>query len=67
MGDSHTAGDRRPVTSVGMTVQAEEFLSTSPFQEFFRTEAAAGALLVFCAGAVFVAPNSVWADAYHRL
>ena len=41
--------------------------STSPFQEFFRTEAAAGALLVFCACAALVVANSGWADAYHRL
>ena len=50
-----------------MTVQAEEFCPTSPFQEFFRTEAATGALLVFCACAALVAANSGWADAYHRL
>jgi NhaA family Na+:H+ antiporter len=50
-----------------MTVQPEESAPTSTFQEFFRTEAATGALLVFCACAALVAANSVWADAYHRL
>jgi NhaA family Na+:H+ antiporter len=38
----------------------------NPFQEFVRTEAATGALLVACAGAALVVANSAWADAYHR-
>lgn len=50
-----------------MTVERQESYSTSPFQEFFRTEAAAGALLVVCACAALVVANSAWADAYHRL
>jgi Na+:H+ antiporter, NhaA family len=41
--------------------------STSPFQEFARTEAAGGALLVASAGAALVVANSGWADAYHRI
>src|SRR6266850_3775239 len=39
---------------------------TSPFQEFVRTEAATGALLVICAIAALCVANSPWADAYHR-
>ena len=38
--------------------------STSFFQQFFRTEAAGGLLLLACAGAALVAANSPWADAY---
>ena len=48
-------------------IESQESHSTSPFQEFFRTEAAAGALLVICACAALVVANSAWADAYHRL
>jgi NhaA family Na+:H+ antiporter len=50
-----------------MTVDSQESHSTSPFQEFFRTEAAAGSLLVVCACAALVVANSAWADGYHRL
>jgi NhaA family Na+:H+ antiporter len=50
-----------------MTADPQELRSTSPFQEFFRTEAAGGALLVACACAALVVANSAWADAYHRL
>src|SRR5213083_3021015 len=50
-----------------MTNQCEESASSTPFQEFFRTEAATGALLVFCAAAALGVANSSWADAYHRL
>ena len=50
-----------------MTVESQESHSTGPFQEFFRTEAAAGALLVACTCAALVVANSAWADAYHRL
>ena len=39
-----------------MTVDSQETHST--FQEFFRTEAAAGALLVGCAVAALVTANS---------
>ncbi len=36
----------------------------SPFQEFFRTEAAGGALLVACACAALLIANSPWAEAF---
>jgi len=38
-----------------------------PFQEFFRTKAASGALLVACAGFALVVANLPWAGAYDRL
>ena len=41
-------------------------LTLSPFQEFFKTQAAGGALLVASAAAALVAANSGWADAYHH-
>jgi Na+:H+ antiporter, NhaA family len=41
--------------------------SVSLFQEFFRTEAAGGALLVACACAALAIANSAWAGAYHQL
>jgi len=41
--------------------------ATNAFQEFFRTEAAGGAVLVACAGAALVIANSAWADAYHHV
>ena len=50
-----------------MTAELQESRSTSPFQEFFRTEAAGGALLVACACAALAVANSPWADAYDRL
>jgi len=50
-----------------MYVEPEDSRPTSPFQEFFRTEAAGGALLVACACAALVVANSAWADAYRRL
>ena len=50
-----------------MRVQADESASTSPFQEFFRTEAATGALLFVCALSALGIANSSWADTYHRL
>jgi NhaA family Na+:H+ antiporter len=50
-----------------MTAEAPDSRSTNPFQEFFRTEAAGGALLVACACAALVVANSGWADTYHRL
>jgi hypothetical protein len=50
-----------------MTVDSHESHSTSPFQEFFRTEAAAGfATCRLCVRALVVA-NSAWADGSHRL
>ncbi len=48
-----------------MTVASQETHST--FQEFFRTEAAAGGLLVGCAVAALITANSGWADAYNAL
>jgi NhaA family Na+:H+ antiporter len=50
-----------------MTAKARALRSTSLFQEFFRTEAAGGALLVACAFAALLIANSRWADAYHHL
>ncbi|MEP6594260.1 MAG: Na+/H+ antiporter NhaA, partial [Acidobacteriota bacterium] len=50
-----------------MTGERRGVLWTSPFQEFFRTEAAGGALLVACACAALAVANSPWADAYHAL
>jgi NhaA family Na+:H+ antiporter len=50
-----------------MADEHPESRSTSPFQEFFRTEAAAGALLVGCACVALLAANSPWADVYSRL
>jgi NhaA family Na+:H+ antiporter len=50
-----------------MTVQTEEPISASPFQEFFRTEAGTGALLLTCACVALGAANSRWADAVHGL
>jgi Na+:H+ antiporter, NhaA family len=50
-----------------MYVEPEDSRPTTPFQEFFRKEAAGGALLVACACAALVVANSAWADAYHRL
>jgi NhaA family Na+:H+ antiporter len=38
----------------------------TPFQEFFRTEAAGGALLVACAGVAFAIANSPAGGAYER-
>lgn len=37
------------------------------FQEFFRTEAATGALLLGCACLALFVANSEWAELYHRL
>ena len=50
-----------------MTAEPQDSRSTNPFQEFFRTEAAGGALLVVCACAALIVANSRWADAYQRL
>lgn len=47
-------------------VDVEESAPTSPFQEFFRTEAAGGAILLLSACAALVAANSAWAGTYHR-
>lgn len=41
--------------------------SFGAFQQFFKTEAAGGILLVVCAGAALVAANSGWAHGYHAL
>ncbi len=48
-------------------IDARDTNSTSAFQEFFRTEAAGGALLVACAALALVVANSPWAEAYHHL
>jgi NhaA family Na+:H+ antiporter len=48
-----------------MTVDSQETHST--FQEFFRTEAVTGALLVICAAAALSIANSGWADSYAAL
>jgi len=45
----------------------EDSRPTNPFQEFFRTEAAGGALLVASACAALGLANSGWAEAYHGL
>jgi NhaA family Na+:H+ antiporter len=44
-----------------------DLASTRAFHEFFRTEAAGGALLVLSAAAALVIANSPLADGYHRL
>jgi len=41
--------------------------ATSSFQEFFRTEAASGAVLIACACAALLAANSGWANTYDSL
>ena len=50
-----------------MAAAADDSAPSSPFHEFFQTEAAAGLLLVLCACAALGAANSPWADAYHHL
>jgi NhaA family Na+:H+ antiporter len=50
-----------------MTAEAPENRATNPFQEFFQTEAAGGALLVGCACVALVVANSRWADGYRNL
>jgi NhaA family Na+:H+ antiporter len=41
--------------------------STNAFLQFFRTEAAGGAVLVTCAVAALIVANSPWAERYHHL
>lgn len=48
-------------------VPLRDFAATRAFQEFFRTEAAGGALLVASAVAALVIANSPASEAYHRL
>jgi NhaA family Na+:H+ antiporter len=48
-----------------MTAPASD--ASASFQEFFRTEAACGAVLVACAATALVIANSGWAGAYERL
>ena len=48
-----------------MTFHSPE--SHSTFQEFFRTEAVAGGLLVVCAAGALVTANTMWADAYNAV
>ena len=50
-----------------MRGRTDEADSAGAFQEFFRTEAAAGALLVACACVALGAANSRWAEVYQRL
>ena len=50
-----------------MSVEPPDTRSTGPFQEFFRTEAVGGALLVVSACAALVVANSGWAGVYHRV
>ena len=50
-----------------MTAEPQAHHSTGPFQEFFRTEAAGGALLVTCAFVAVLAANSPWSDLYSSL
>jgi NhaA family Na+:H+ antiporter len=50
-----------------MTVTFRDLPSSKSFQEFCRTEAAGGALLVACAGAALIVANSPWSDPYHRV
>jgi len=50
-----------------VSAKLEESRPTNPFQEFFRTEAAGGALLVASACAALGLANSGWAEAYHDL
>ncbi len=40
---------------------------TASFQEFFRSEAIGGALLVICAATALIVANSGWAEAYARV
>ena len=49
------------------THRSEPSAPSRPFQEFFTTEAASGALLFACAAAALAVGNSPWADGYHRL
>jgi Na+:H+ antiporter, NhaA family len=55
------------VSHPSMPIESHEPHSWGPFQEFFRTEAATGALLLACACAALLAANSAWADVYHGL
>jgi Na+:H+ antiporter, NhaA family len=41
--------------------------SHSSFQQFFKTEAAGGLILIACAAAALIVANSPFADAYHAL
>jgi NhaA family Na+:H+ antiporter len=49
-----------------MSDSGERSHRTSPFQEFFSTEAAGGALLIGCAIAALLVANSRWAREYHE-
>ena len=50
-----------------MTAEPADFRPTNPFYEFFRSEAAGGALLVVCACAALAIANSRWAGAYDHV
>jgi len=58
---------RVPLRLRSCSCSGHVIVSTRAFQEFFRTEAAGGALLVACACAALLVANSSWADSYHRL
>jgi NhaA family Na+:H+ antiporter len=49
------------------TAEAQPFHSSGPFYEFFKTEAAGGALLVTCALGAVIAANSQWGDVYNSM
>ena len=50
-----------------MTGVSDDPRPTNQFQAFFRTEAAGGAVLVFCACAALAVANSPWAGAYRHV
>src|SRR5438093_11147259 len=50
-----------------MSAEPADPRPTNPFQEFFRSEAAGGALLVVCASAALAVANSRWAAVYHHV
>ncbi len=53
------------MTTSFSTPAAEE--RQRPFQQFFQTESAGGALLLVCAVGAMLTANSPWADTYHRI
>jgi len=50
-----------------VTAEPADARPTNSFYEFFRSEAAGGALLVVCACAALAVANSRWAVAFDRL
>jgi hypothetical protein len=57
----------KTVASGRIYLESENSRATNPFQEFFRSEAAGGALLLVCACAALALANSRWADVYLRV